>query len=221
MISETVRLVVLWGQTLFAVGLAAVAHELAHATATILLGARLDSVGITHVRYEVSGDAWLTERAISLAPQLLGVAVGVGWIVAAGVPTSLMALPGAAGWVVFVANGGRDDFRFVTDRPTVDRDRWWQWAAWDQVRPADQAATLILVAVLGGVSVAAVTTSQVVVQLGLGVALIAISVPAVAVAGRTVADWEAQIGPSRRAIPDGGEAAGDDADADTHDSERC
>lgn len=206
------RAVVLWGQSMLAVGLGAILHELAHASTAVLLRADLQSVGIAHVEYEIAESAWLRDRVISLAPQLSGVAVGIGWIVLAGWPTP-GTIPGLAGWLVYVGNGGAADFRRATADSAWwhDRDRLWQWRPWSEIRPADQAAWLLLSLSTACATGIAATTARTQAAL-LGLWLAGLTVGGSAVIGQSVASWEQSIAPSRRALPDGGETGSDQAD---------
>lgn len=98
-----------------AVGVAALAHEAVHAAVAVALGgeARIRwRATETHYRFPDHRDAPWRHYAVLLAPAATGVAGGVAWVAAVGVPPAQpMTLLWGFAWAVFALGGGLDDVR--------------------------------------------------------------------------------------------------------------
>jgi hypothetical protein len=90
---------------------AAVLHELTHAAAVRLVGGKVEGLSLRrlYVDWRVDDATRWQVRAISLAPQCVGVSVALAALVV-GIPSGRAGIVAAASWAVYTLLGGRADF---------------------------------------------------------------------------------------------------------------
>lgn len=123
-------------------------HELTHAAAAVGLGGRVRRIDLVHLEVIYELDDQLAEwrdRAINLAPLAVGTIAGIMYVATVGTPTGLTSAPLVLGWAVFTLLGGVEDYSYDAAHSEWERERWWQIAPWEEMRPATQVALLLLV----------------------------------------------------------------------------
>lgn len=127
---------------------AGVLHELTHAAAARLLGARVHDIDLInmHVTWEIDARASLwRDRVINLAPQLVGLTVAL-LVLATGVDVLTRSfVPVVVAWAWYTLGGGMADYRLAVARG----DGWWWWRQSRARRRALLAAALTYGGILG------------------------------------------------------------------------